>query len=647
MCAALRNRPIFVFDLIVGAVAVLGASFVVSACTHTPRLPRPTATLTQSPAAEVAFAPIWQSWHDRKVDIAILRDFLRQFPADGAAPLAKVYLAFALIDQGQLAQAGGMLATLASLPPGATRDLATIVKARSLRLHHAPQSALSLLRPLVGKIVDDADREIFLEEIALSAIASRDDNDALAYLDAWLRGVGEDNRDRVRVKITEILESLPRSVLENTYRTMRASGASSGFSGETQKLVAARLARIAVDTNDAALARWLYDSAGGATDVGGDTGLELSELASSRRGISIVLGRTVGLLLPTRSRALRDEAADVVRGVSWALDLPRGVGGGVGVRLVTRNDGGGDAGARAAMEELAGEGASVIVGGFDRKSADRASRWSEQSGVAVLLLASPSPQHMPKTTAFVIGERVERELEMLAHALVDHGAAKAAFVADTREDETAGKAVEAAGSGLALLTPVRCDVALAEAEKTRFPVTDWLATGAEGWLVSGPNGCASDLLRDVRRVLADSPRASAERPVALTLEAGVSPRDVPNGIVVLSASAGFVPVTASRPEEAGDDDMRVFMERFGVRPTYWTAIGRDAGVLVRAALSSLPENAVTDPKGVEERRAIVQAGLKAARVRLWTTDAVSLGDDRVLGRTLHVVTWKPMPNNKK
>ncbi|MCL2777928.1 MAG: hypothetical protein FWD73_07985 [Polyangiaceae bacterium] len=603
--------------------------------------------LAKSPAAEVAFAPIWQGWHDRKVDIAVLRDFLRQFPADGAAPLAKVYLAFALIDQGQLAQAGGVLATLASLPSGATRDLATVAKARSLRLHHAPKSALFILRPLVGKIVDDADREIFLEEIALSAIASRDDDNALAYLDAWLRGVGEDNRDRVRAKITEILGTLPRAVLENTYRTMRASGGATSFSGETQKLVAARLARIAVDTNDAALARWLYDvSAASATEIGGDTGLELSELASSRRGLSIVLGRTVGLLLPTRSRALRDEAADVVRGVSWALDLPRGVGGGVGVRLVTRNDGGSDASARAAMEELAGEGASVILGGFDRKSADRASRWSEQSGVAVLLLASPSPNHMPKTTAFVIGERVERELEMLTHALVDHGTAKAAFVADTREDEMAGKAVEAAGSGLALLAPIRCDVALAEAKKTRFPVTDWLVSGAEGWLVSGPNGCASDLLRDVRRVLADSPRASAERPVALTLEAGVSPRDVPNGIVVLSASAGLVPVAASRPEETGDDDMRVFMERFGVRPTYWTAIGRDAGVLVRAALSSLPENAVTDPKGIEERRAIVQAGLKAARLRLWTTDEMSIGDDRVLARALRVVTWKSVPNKK-
>ena len=61
----------------------------------------------------------------------------------------------------------------------------TVVGARSLRLHGAPQSALDNLRPLVGKVIDDSDREIFLEELALTAIAAHDDYEALAYLDAW------------------------------------------------------------------------------------------------------------------------------------------------------------------------------------------------------------------------------------------------------------------------------------------------------------------------------------------------------------------------------------------------------------------------------------------------------------------------------
>src|SRR4029079_7954721 len=159
-------------------------------------------------------------------------------PQDGAVPLAKVYLAFVMMDSGEVAAADGVLSAFDEMPPGTTRDLATVARARSLRLHGAPQSALDSLRPLVGKVIDDADREIFLEELALSAIAAHDDYEALAYLDAWLRGVGEDDKDRVKGKIAQILETLPRPVLEQTYRTMRARGAASGYGADTQKLVA-------------------------------------------------------------------------------------------------------------------------------------------------------------------------------------------------------------------------------------------------------------------------------------------------------------------------------------------------------------------------------------------------------------------------
>ena len=619
------------------ALAVLVSIASLVACSRSARQAKPVATLSTSPAGAEAFAALRAKWELRKLDPASASDFIRRFPNDGAVPLAKVYLSFAFLQAGDLSKADGTLTSLAELKPGATLDLANVARARSLRLHGAPQSALDVLRPLVGKVVDDVDREIFLEELALTAIAAHDDYEALAYLDAWLRGVGEDDRDRVRTKITQILETLPRTVLEQTYRTMRSRGVASGYTTDTQKLVAARLARIAVDSNDAALARWLLDVSGAsATQTGGDAGLELGELASSRRGIS-VSGKTVGLLLPTSTRDLRDEAADVVRGVSLALDLPRRAGAADGVRLVTRDDGIDEAGTRAAMEELAGEGASVIVAGFDRASADRASLWSEQSGVPVLLLAAPSAARMPKTSAFVLGERIERELAMLGEALVRHAVKTAAFVVDTTEDEAAGRAAEA--GGLVLLPPTRCDVPLSAAGKPRFPVDAWMASGAQGWLVSGPTQCARDVLRDVKRLL-ESRRSPNDRVIAVTLEAGVTPAEVPRGIVVLSASAGLVPILATRPEEAHEEDVRTFIDRFGVRPSYWTALGRDAGALAGAALAPLPADTTSDPKAITQRRAIVQAGLFGARLRLWTTDDKGIGPDRTLPRALRLATWK-------
>lgn len=618
------------------ATALLAAG---ASCSRAARQQRPVANLPSSPAAAAAFADVRAQWEERKLEPKSLEDFLRRYPNDGAAAEVKVYLAFALLARGDLAGADGVLASLGEQEPGATRDLATVARARSLRLHGAPQSALESLRPLVGKVIDDADREVFLEELALTAIAARDDYEALAYLDAWLRGVGEDDRERVRAKIAQILQSLPRPVLEQTYRTMRAAGPASGYGPDTQKLVAAQLARIAVETNDAALARWLLDASGvSAAQTGGDAGLELGELAASRRGLSVVAGKTVGLLLPTANRDLRDEAAEVVRGLSWALDLPRGAALAEGVRLITREDGVDEAGTRAAMEELAGEGASVILAGFDRASADRAVAWSEASGVPVLLLAAPSAARMPRSTGFVLGERPERELAMMADALVRRGVTTSAFVVDSDEEEVAGRVAEGRGA-LTLLPAVRCDIPLGEAGKPRFPIESWLAAGARGWLVSGPSSCGRDVLRDVRRVVEGRRLRGADPTIALTLEAGVPIVEAPAGLTVVAASAGVVPVLATRAAEA-PPAVRAFMEHYGARPTYWTALGRDAGALARAALAPLPADTTGEAKAVAQRRAIVEAGLAGARVPLWTSEERGVDADRILHRALRLVTWQ-------
>ena len=264
------------------------------------------------------------------------------------------------------ANADAMLATLSTLPLGTTKDLATVARARSLRLHGAPQSALDSLRPLVGKIVDEADREYFLEEVALDAIAAKDTYEGVAYLDAWLRGVGEDDKDRVRTKIEAIAETLPRDVLEETYKSMRASGTQSGYGSDMQKVVAERLAHIAVQTNDAALARWLVEQSGvSAAQTGGDAGVELGELATSKRGLASFAGKHRSALLRADARhaSFATNRPDVVRGLSWAAlrlrcSARRTCADGGHPASVTRDDGiDRHVAARAALEELMGEGA--------------------------------------------------------------------------------------------------------------------------------------------------------------------------------------------------------------------------------------------------------------------------------------------------
>jgi hypothetical protein len=611
-----------------GILAMLLAGALVAACARSAKKSEPVASLSQSSDAANDFLLIHEAWEARRPEAKPIEEFLAQYPKDGAAPLAKLYLVFIAFEHGEVAR-GDALLTGGEQLPGTTRDLGTVLRARSLRLHGAPQSALDQLRSLVGKVVDDADREVFLEEVALCAIAAHDDYEAIGYLDAWLRGVGEDDKDRVRAKIEATVETLPRKVLEDTYRSMRAAGAQSGYGADIQKIVSERLARIAVQTNDAALARWLIDQSGvSAAKTGGDAGVELGELAASRRGIANFSGRTVGLLVPMRDRELRDEAADVVRGISWALGLPRKAGAPEGVRLVTRDDGIDDATSTAALEELMGEGVGIIVGGFDRASADRAVQWSEKSGVPVLLLDTPSPELMPKKNAVVLGDRLEREMAMLDDALLAHGAKTVAFVYGTDDEVAASKEATA----ITLLPPVKCDIPLAEAGRARFPIDDWSKKGAKGWFIAGSTQCAKDVLRDI---------GLRPGPVALSLEAGIPLALIPKNVTVLSASAGIIPVLASKPEEAKDEETRQFMEQLGVRPSWWTALGHDAGALAKGALSKLPNDTTTDAKQIADRRAQVQAGLLATRVRLWTTNERGITPERVLDRSLQLVTYTP------
>ena len=114
--------------------------------------------------------------------------------------------------------------------------------------------------------------------------------------------------------MTAFVERLPKEVLVGALQAMRTQRASLGYGVDIERILAARLVQMATTSGDAELARMLLDPDAGALVVGGDAGMELGELATSRRGLNVVEGRTIGLLLPTESPGLRDESADVLRG---------------------------------------------------------------------------------------------------------------------------------------------------------------------------------------------------------------------------------------------------------------------------------------------------------------------------------------------
>jgi hypothetical protein len=629
---------------------------------------KPTAALASTPAAALAFEGIRDGWRDPEhlppgVLRAELEQFLVEHPKDGLAPLARVMLALVALKQGDFPTADRELARGSKLPPGSTRDLWTVALARRARLGGEPERALDLLRPLVGKNVDPLDRTEFQDELVLATLATHREYEAISYMDAWLRASSEEEKAKTIAAVTAVVEKLPRDVLVSSLQAMRTQRASFGYGVEIERILAQRLVALATTSGDAELARMLLDPDAGALVVAGDAGAELGELATSRRGLNVVEGRTIGLLLPTESPGLRDESADVLRGVMWALGLPRGVralatSGATGkvapapggatvlrpqcapleaapaleeptpdeqVRLVTRDDAGSADRTEVSLDELAGEGASIIVAGIDAQTSTRALRWAEAHGVAVVVLVPPDEAVPTRAAGFVLGEPRRQVIEALGRAAPSLATESVAAVVD--ESELAALPAQGgAVGGLTLLPAVSCEVPAKRAGDPRFPLSAWDHEKAHTWLVSGSPACARDVVGELTG-------ARARGVVALTLEAAALPVHGA-GLRVVSASAGVVPETAA--EDTRDDERRRFAATLGT-VSWWTALGRDAATLARVAARQLPTSSAGEPSEVTARRARARALLEGTHARLWTTESTAWQADHTMKRTICAV----------
>jgi hypothetical protein len=629
----------------------------------------PVASLSSSPRAERAFEAVRDAWerydqvHDdlrfavptAPVDGGVadshaatdrlraqLSSFLATYPDDGLSPVARAYLAFVEMEEGSWELARADVARLSTLPEGSTQNLVTIADARLLRHDQRPDAALELLRPMVGKVVDPIARVLFLEEIALDAVAARRDYEALAYLDAWLRGVGEDKREAVRASVEKWIAALPARVLEDTYRAMRQSRGESGYGGEMERLVGERLAAIAVQRGDSRLARWLLDPDAG-TFVGGDAGSEVAELATSLRGLDSVSGRTLGVLLPASSPALRDLAAGTMRGLAWALDLPRiDPYAADGVRLVTQDDGGDAANADRGLEELVGEGAAVLVAGFEPVSAARAIAWGARRHIAVVTIANPlglatSPKELGPF-GFTTGETRARELQSLVNAMTAAHLDRLGLVARASSIDEPLFAEVAAGHAQ---NPVgTCGLTPARAGDPTLPFAVWARGGVKGVLAMA---CA-------RQAMEEAEDVAASWTFGLPLDsatARLDPGPRAGRIHRLALGAGDLPVLAHVADpladlaQVSDADLRAYIARAAVRPSWSLALGRDAGRLARIALATLPLDTSTDKAEVEHRRLAARDALAAAHLHLWTSEHEGFDSAHVLPRTLRVVELPP------
>lgn len=598
------------------APAVLAAVVLGAACgPGGPDARAPEASLAETAAAQRDFRSIHRRWttvtnvERGKLEPDLVK-FLERHPTDRRARLCRVYLAWIYAQRGRMQDARTLLVEARRGPGGRARDFAAVAEAAILLREGKPDQALAALGPLEGKIIDPDERFLYGEERVLAALAARHNADAVSYMLDWLSQSAPEDRDAVQSRIHDLLKALAPGPLEQGLGVLRASPSDANPDIEVSRaalraLLADRLAQSAISRKDGELARRLLDS-GLETFRRGERGAELARVAAAGSVSPRVAGRSVGLVLSLGSTESRRRTAEVAVGVARALELPASASDPGAVQLVTSEDDGGDIGVEHALAELAGEGATILIAGVDPSGAAKAARYAEEASIPVILLSSAKVAQAGH--AFVLGTHPDDEARALEAGLRAAGATTLARVG------TGGSS---------------CEAQPAMAGSARFPVQEWKSQGVDGLVVLGDAVCARDAAREM---------GGAKKGILLGL--GLESSEVFSSLDTREPRIALAAGTF--PQKRGaklPDVQRRFVDQTGRAPSWYTALGYDAGALARAALARFALDHVDDARVVADLHRDAEKRLAVAQAELWSTDARGFGKGRVLGRKLSTVAW--------
>jgi hypothetical protein len=485
---------------------------------------------------------------------------------------------------------------------GTTRDLAQTIEGAVLRRQGKPEDALAKLMPIVSKLIDGYARRLLNEEVVAAALAARRWDTAVDLMSVWLREADEDARDLVRGRIEQRLQQVPSDKLNAILDRKLALGTVDLPQNETdiRRLLARQLAAVARERKDVRLAQDLMAKSGAMLGEQGDAVAQLAAGAGRAR----VEAPTVGLLLSMRTDAARRRGAEVAAGVMQGLGLPSS-----SARLASRDDGGTLEAIPDALAGLTAEGAAVIIGGLDEDDATEMATFAESNQIAVVLLTPPRQPVKPSGFVFVAGAARDAVQNALVSGLVAYGASRIALVTEPPSTD-APTTISPPALNPSVMTTKFCGEPI--------DLGAWKTEGVNAVVVDGGPEC-------VRSVGA----ATAGIAVRLAFGLDAIGMTLPAGSLV--PAAGKFPIVAPATNEAWLEGWRRFRS---TPPTFWSGLGRDAGVLAWAGVQALPVKGTEDPKEVMARRGAARDTLALATAELWTTEATSFGGARVLPRRL-------------
>ncbi|MCC6213258.1 MAG: hypothetical protein IT376_00175 [Polyangiaceae bacterium] len=596
------------------------------ACGPGPDAHAPRVEVAGTREAQRAFRELRARWarerDDRSGMQPALRAFLSAHPEDGRARLARVMLAWSLVDQGGsgLVEARAIVREVGAGRPGRERDLARVAEAAIARRRGDADGAVELLLPLRGRLFDPDELALHAEELAEAALAARRYQTAVLALRDWLALAPLEERAAVRAATGALAGRIPLAAAERALADLDAEArqdpgrrdAATTAREWLREALRERLVDAALAGSDGELARRLLDQAPAAFRRS-ERGARLAALAAGGGRQARVEGRVVGVVVATRDALTRARSSAIVSGALHALGLPRGAG--RGVDLVTVEDAGGPGDGERAVAAAASEGALIVIAGVDDATSAAAGRRAAVAGVPLVLLASPAGDALASPFVFEAGAAPGEERRALGAALGE------------------GRTV-VGGPG----ADVDCERARPVGGGTRFPVGAWRAARVPAVLLLGSAGCARELLREAEQ-------ARLQATLGFGLEAAVAAAGA------APASRLAVLTSGSYPEggEGGAPPAAhaAWVARAGSPPGWWEALGRDAAALARAAIVSFPEERAEDALRVSALHERARRALASAEAPLWTTDARGFGGAQRLPRVLRVVERGGEPRRRR
>lgn len=612
---------------------------------------------------------------------AELSEFVAQLEAseDSLEPLARAYLAIAWLDAGVPAAGEAVARPLIEGPPGVAHDLGQLVKGAAARREGRSAEAITLLSPLVGKVIDPWARPLLDEELTEAYLDEGRYEEAIAAAAAWVRSASGD-RAAVLARAEQVLARVPPADARRVLDAARNAAGQGGYPPELLGILDRNLARQA--GVEVAVADASVDGAAASRDA---AVVALAPIAESAR----FEGRTIALLLPSSVPSRSVLSSLVARVVATSVSphptafdpsakpvSPSALPGDAGARdagafgasgtrdtrdMLGARDGGLDAnpaasaplaashrlavfdtagtaeGTRLALAQAEHDGAATVIGGATDPEANALAALAQAARIPVVLLRRPSaPPIVPagaRSYWVAIGPSVAEEEAATLSAADLYGVDRA--VVEAVPDAVSPAVFSGLARAFADAPPdagvradagaptddlhVRCDATPKSAVGGAFPVAAWQKRKIAVVVVLGDARCAERVLDELDRTPGYRPRVVLS-PSALELVHRTS------ALPRVAVGAGILP--------AGDDapvELRLLWRDLRAPVGWWAGLARDAAALALAATPGLPD--ATEPSSVARARVATLDALRGAHVALWTSGAGQIEPNGVTSRT--------------